>query len=150
MKINEIGKGIQGVSNARNAPEHADQIEKSRTFSRHLTDMGNAQYEEHITKLVGRIFEQGEIVKSKADMKELQKYRQMISELMNETVSNSYVFDKSGTFDSSGRHKIYATIKKINDKLDNMTQGLLDDQSENINLLSQVDDIKGMLVDLFL
>jgi uncharacterized protein YaaR (DUF327 family) len=69
--------------------------------------------------------------------------------LLNETVSNGFVFEKEGKLGVNGRSKIFATIKKINDKLDEMTQQLLEDEKKNINLLDDIDDIRGLLVDMY-
>jgi uncharacterized protein YaaR (DUF327 family) len=45
---------------------------------------------------------------------------------------------------------VYAVVKRINQKLDEMTAEVLREQTDNIRLLSIVDDIRGMLVDLLL
>ena len=55
----------------------------------------------------------------------------------------------SPPFDAKGRRNVMVLIKKVNVMLDEMAQQILQEQSENIRLLEMVDDIRGMLVDIF-
>ena len=118
-------------------------------FKRHLSNESEHVYTEHIKSLISEIEKQGTILCRRADMGELQKYREMITRLMNETVSNGFAFQKEGRIGMNGRNKVFVTIKKINEKLDEMTQKILGDEKTNLNLLNDVDDIRGLLVDMY-
>ena len=130
---------------ARNDMEMAVNENNELHFSRKLTDQVEDIYVGRIQKMVGDIEKQGRVVARRADMAELEKYRGMITSLINETVSNGFAFKKSG-----GRSKVFAVIKKVNDKLDSMTAKVLSDEKDNLNLLDDVDDIRGLLVDMYL
>lgn len=119
-------------------------------FQRQLTSLSQEAYEERIRGLIDNITKQGDLLGKRADIKEFQKYREMVTELLNETVSNSYAFQKNETFDMRGRHKVYAVIKRVNKELDTMASELLNEENNNLRILDQIDDIRGMLVDLFL
>lgn len=121
----------------------------AREFSRQKHDSDAAEYEQYLKALKGRILEQGEIVGKKADIAEFYKYRALISELLNETVSNAYQFSRTSQFDQRGRHKVFALIRKVNVKLDELAAEILKNEAENIKLLSIVDDIRGLIVDLY-
>lgn len=149
MKIREVGTS-QVDANAPHGAAHTKPTDSAVSFKREMTALGAQEYEKHIKQMTDDIFAQGERVAKKADIKELQKYREMITKLLNETVSNSYEFSKSANLDRRGRHRVFATINKINDTLDEMTKDILEGQKDNLNLLNKVDDIRGMLVDLFL
>ena len=84
------------------------------------------------------------------DIGEVQKYRAMITELVKETVSNAYACKTSTAFDANGRRRVFVVVRNINEKLDELTQGVLSGEADNIKLLGMVDDIRGLLVDLFL
>ena len=127
---------------------HKPSLEQS--FTKCISDTGTAQYQKRIAELTEKISRQGQLVTQRADIRELQKYRMMITELLNETVSNSYAFHKENSFDGRGRPRIYAMIRQINEKLDQMTTNILNEQTDQIQLLNCVDDIRGLLVDMFL
>ena len=148
MKIQKVGGAAE---TGTLSSVHAEKTTEVQTaFQRQMTQLGETQHREYIESLASRIFEQGELVAKKADIKELQKYRQMITELLNDAVSNSFEFSKSADLDKRGRHRVFATINKVNAKLDELTQEILEGQKDTLKLLDRVDDIRGMLVDLFL
>ncbi len=149
MKINHVNSA---------AMDHAAKSELSETdaakstglvFKRHLTNESKSAYLGHIEELIADIEKQGVKLGKKADMAEMQKYREMITKLLNETVSNGFAFEKEGKMGFNGRSKIFVIIKKINTKLDDMTQKVLEAEKENINLLDDIDDIRGLLVDMY-
>lgn len=150
MKINNINSVAidQIAKNEIADPEILQSTEL--VFRSQLSKEKNASYLEHVKDLIVQIEAQGERLGKKADMGEMQKYREMITKLLNETVSNGFAFEKEGKLGMNGRSKIFATIKRINKKLDDMTQKLLEDQQKNINLLDDIDDIRGLLVDMYL
>ncbi len=119
-------------------------------FKRQLTSLSNEDYKSHIERLIGRIDEQGKLLGKRADIREFQKYREMITELLGETVSNSYAFNKSGCFDARGRHRVYAVVRKVNASLDDLAGEILKEQSDNLRVLGKIDDIRGLILDLYL
>lgn len=150
MKVTDINKiKSDPKSSLIVSGKHSDPA-PSRSFHRQVTTLQQQQHLEHIEKLQSEIFEQGEVIKKKADIGELQKYRKMISELLNETVSNSFQCVKSDSYSARSGHKLFIVIRKVNDKLDQLTKEILADQTDNLRLLGMVDDIRGLLVDLFL
>ena len=123
---------------------------KELIFRSKLTTETEQVYLKRIEGLVQDIERQGAKLAERADMAEMQKYREMITSLLNETVSNGFAFSKEGKIGVNGRSKIFAMIKTVNDKLDSMTKKILSEEKDNINLLDDVDDIRGLLVDMFL
>lgn len=120
------------------------------SFRAKLTDLQGSQYEKYIENLAGDIVKQGEIVAKHADLREFHKYRELIRRLVDETASNAFSFSKFRKFDGRGRNKTFAIIKRINEKLDEMTQELLKNETDHIALLRSVDDIRGMLLDMLM
>ena len=121
----------------------------AQEFSRRRHDTETAEYQEYLKELQRKIGEQGERVSDKADIAEFYKYRALISELLNEAVSNAYAFSKTSQFDARGRHKVFALIRRVNGKLDELAAEILKNESEHLRLLNLVEDIRGLLVDLY-
>lgn len=150
MKISDIK---HSVSEAQERPAVLDKPAATgagMSFSRQMTTLSEAGYQGYVRDLQERIFKQGERLKQKADINVLQEYRALISELLGEAAGNAYACIKSNVFDAKGRHKVFFVIRSINQKLEELASEILSEQSDNIKLLRMVDDIRGMLVDLFL
>ena len=119
-------------------------------FKSQLSNERQATYLAHIQELIGQIEQQGKQLGKRADMGEMQKYREMITKLINETVSNGFAFEKEGKIGANGRSKVFVTIRQINEKLDAMTKKVLEEEKANLDLLDDIDDIRGLLVDMYL
>ena len=122
----------------------------NQSFQFKMTEMTERAYQQYIDGLRNDIIRQGDVLKQKMDIDEVQKYRAMITELVEETVSNAYACKTSTAFDTNGRRRVFVVIRNINEKLDALTQGVLSGQEDTLKLVSMVDDIRGLLVDLFL
>ena len=149
MKIDPLS--LRGTD-ALNRPgvQEAQGQERMLTFTRQLTQMHEKEYQAHIGTLIEDITKQGKKMSDKADMREVVIYKNMIRELINETVSNGYAFEKSSRFDMRRRNKTFALIKEVSGTLNKMTEDLLRSEAGNVQLLGYVDDIRGMLVDMLL
>lgn len=119
-------------------------------FQRHMRDAHSSEYEEYIEELKNKVQKQGDLLSKRVDMADFQKYRELITQLFQEVASNSYQFCKSDKFDQRGRHKVFTVIRNVNQKLDEIAKMILKEESDNIELLNAVDDVRGMLVDMFL
>lgn len=103
-----------------------------------------------LSTMLEEITQQGEKIKKRMDIKDVRKYRGMIQEFMNEIVSRSHVFSRENSLDRRGRHRVYGIVKMVNETLDELAQELLKDEKDSIAILNSIDEIRGMLLDLFM
>jgi len=149
MKIRNVNSRAMDQITKNEVADPGGLHNKEIVFKSQLSKERSSVYLDHVKDLISQIEEQGKKLGKRADMGEMQKYREMITTLINETVSNGFIFEKEGKIGVNGRSKIFATIKKINKKLDDMTQQLLEDEKKNIDMLDDIDDIRGLLVDMY-
>lgn len=131
-------------------PETTEVESGEKVFRAQYDNLLEQESVEYIEGKMREITELGNKLCEKADMAQLNRYKALIRDLMNYTVSNGYRFSKSGGFDSRGRGKIYGLIKKVNEKLDELTNAFLHEESDNIDIVASVNDIRGLLVDMLL
>lgn len=150
MRIKDVNRAVLDKVGVAPAEEKKGSGGGSHSFQRHLSHVSNEDYEQCINDLAEKIYRQGEVVSKRVDLFEYQKYRELIMELLNDTVSNAYAFFKTNRLDSRGRHKVFAVIRKVNKRLDELAEIILSNEAQNIDMLNIVDDIRGMLVDLLM
>ena len=150
MKVSELKEVVTDNRAQQVLVKKPGGTQAGQSFKFKMTEMNNLAYQQYIDKLKEDIIRQGDVLKQKTDISELQKYRGLITELINETVSNSFACKTTTSFDPSGRRRVFVVIRNINEKLDALTQEVLSDQKDNIKLASTVDDIRGLLVDLLM
>jgi len=149
MKISEI-KNLNRPMPVTQGVERREGGSQKQAFERHMSGIDKNNYMEKLGALSEGIAKQGETVAKRCDIIELKRYREMITEFMNEAVRFAFEFKKQSTLDARGRHRMYALIKRINQKLEELTKKVLEGEADNISLMNSIDEIRGMLVDLLM
>lgn len=104
-------------------------------------------------KLVGMMEEisrQGEKIKKKMDIRDMKKYRSLVKEFMNEVVNRSHEFSRENFLDRRGRHRVYGIIRRVDEALDEIAQELVKEEKDALSILERVDEIRGLLLDIFM
>ena len=127
----------------------ADEVGNS-AFRRTLTDLSQDMYAARIAEMKNEIDEQGKRLADRVDVRELEKYRRLIREFLDEIVSNGYTFSREDAYASRGKHRYIATVKIVDEKLDAIGKEVLKEQADKIEILNKVDDIRGLLLDLMM
>jgi len=123
---------------------------RADSFQARLVKIEGDTQEERIRNLAQIIFEQGEKLGKKVDIRELKKYKQLISAFLEEAVGTSCKFSKESFLDRRGRYRVYATIKRINKEVEELTRQVLSSERDNIKILQKLDDIRGLIMDIFM
>ena len=120
-------------------------------FSRTLHDMSAEAHNARLLQLKKDIEDQADRLVDRVDVREYEKYRRLIREFLDEIVSNGYSFSRENAYTSrGGRHRYIATVETINKKLDELGKEVMSEQSDKIEILGKIDDIRGLLLDLML
>jgi len=112
--------------------------------------MSKEMYAARITEMKDEIDEQGKRLADRVDVRELEKYRRLIREFLDEIVSNGYTFSREDAYASRGRHRYIATVQVVDKKLDELGKEVMKEQADRIEVLNKIDDIRGLLLDLMM
>lgn len=148
MKIRKAGGSFVDTAAPMGRQEVVRGPQEIVPFSRHLNQLDEAQFNAKLAQMVEDISRQGELVAKRADVAEFVRYRELIKRLLDEVVSNGYNFSKKRMFDSRGRSRTFSIVQKVNTRLEEMMQMVLEEEADHITLLQAVNDIRGMLVDI--
>ncbi|RKM53833.1 DUF327 family protein [Butyrivibrio sp. X503] len=111
-----------------------------------LEDTGLA---ERLNMMMQDIVQQGQRISKRNDIKDMQRYRVLIKDFLNEVVSRSHEFSRENFLDRKGRHRVYGIIRQVDDELDALAQELVKDEKDNIGILAKIGQIEGLLLDIF-
>jgi len=98
--------------------------------------------------LIGNISERGKKIARHMDINDLKDYRRMITDFINEVVTNSHEFSRENFLDRRGRHRVYGIVRMINRDLDDLAQELLKTEKDHIAILEMINEIQGLLLDI--
>lgn len=119
-------------------------------FSTTLKKQTSQNMDEALKQMAQDIIKQGERLGEKVDIAELKAYKRMVSEFLEESVRNFAHFSKESFMDRRGRHRLYATVKRINESLEELTKDVLSKEQDHLKIIGRIEDIRGMILDIIL
>ncbi|MDO5292567.1 MAG: YaaR family protein [bacterium] len=117
------------------------------TLVSHIEEEG---LQARLTLMLEEITSQGDRIKKRMDVKDVKRYRSLIQEFMNEVVSRSHQFSRENSLDRRGRHRVYGIVKLVNQAIDELAQELISEEQDSLSILGRIDEIRGMLLDIFM
>ncbi len=143
FKVNEIQQPVP-VQQTQTAQPRDD------TFQFMLaSNIEEAGLAERLNLMMQEITMQGDKIVKRMDVTDMKKYRALIKEFMNEIVNRSHKFSRENFLDRKGRHRVYGIIRLVDEKLDELAQELVKEECDKIAILAKVDEIRGLLLDIF-
>lgn len=149
MKVSDSLNNPAGVKDLPMMDGAKSRPHTGADFGNQLSIACDVSDTQQLEKLAEDITRQGESLASRVDVRELRIYKKLISEFIEAAVWSSKKYSKKSLLDRRGRHKVYAIINSINDELELLTQDVLSGEKDNISLLQRLDDIRGLILDLF-
>jgi uncharacterized protein YaaR (DUF327 family) len=146
MKIDKI-KPSSGVSNNQKAGEikSGDSVVFQEMMNQKREDRQNERFNE----LLDHIDKQGKKLAEKQTIANLIDYKKMVKEFVSEAVDHGLKLEKQGGFRRGGRSKIFKIVKKIDEKLLDLTDEILDNEKKGLDVLSCVGEIQGLLINIY-
>lgn len=145
--INEV-KNTNTV-NKPNAVSSAKQIQRQE-FKSKFEKVKSEQVREQLKNIYDKIAEQSDKIGEKLYLKDLVEYKKLVREFLDVAVNNSHVFSKENFLDRRGRHRVYGIVKNVDRELSSLTTDFLKQEVDRISVIKKLDDIRGMLLDVFM
>lgn len=149
VKIGNTGTPASPFELLRGASEHPRDRELS--FETELAEQqSEGVSHEEMEAMLKKIDEQAARLTRTPTYDELKEYRTLIKEFVSAAVSNMYEVHTSAGWDRMGRQRVYTTVRKIDNKLEEMAEKIRLGQSAQLDVIASHDAIRGMLVDLYM
>ncbi|NLG88402.1 MAG: YaaR family protein [Clostridiaceae bacterium] len=150
MKIDGSNRRTDGLSGRINTGSRKVGEKAPGQFNTYLKRQQSEDRDEMLRKMAQDIIRQGERLSEKVDIAELKAYKRLISEFLEEAVRSFMHFSKESYMDRRGRHRLYATVKKVNEKLEELTKEVLSSERDHLKILGKIEDIRGLILDIIL
>ena len=133
--------------NATTQTQQAQQSGEDFKFTL-MSSIEEAGLSERLSVMMQEITMQGGKLGKHMDVRDMKHYRRLIQEFMNEIVNRSHKFSRENFLDRRGRHRVYGMIKRVNVVLDELAGELIKEEKDTLAILSKVDEIRGLLLDI--
>ena len=143
IKVNDVSK-IQQVEEPTKSVDSGDDSFKF-TLIRNIEEK---DLQEKLNSMMEEITVQGDKISKHMDIKDMKKYRELVKGFLNEVVSRSHEFSRENFLDRRGRHRVYGIVRLVDKNLDDLAGELVKDEKDHLALISKIDDIRGLLLDI--
>ena len=101
-------------------------------------------------QLIAEIEEKGKRLFASKGRKEFEEYKSSVKQFMKRVVHGSFRLEERHGKKKDGKFVVYLTMQKVDEALDNLGQLLLVGQQDSMRIVASLDEIRGMLMDLYL
>ena len=143
IKVNNL----QNIQQTQMQPK-AEQTDDTFKFTL-AGKIADAELAEILSGMMNEIEEEGKKISKKTDIRDMKHYRELIKSFLNEVVTRSHKFSRENFLDKRGRHRVYGMIRLIDQNLDELAEELLKEEKDHLAILSKIDEIRGLLLDIF-
>lgn len=140
MEIKRIGRNSPVVS------EDKRTIGSKKDFSQSFNFAREKKSEEELKKMLEDIKKKGNrlvITKCYADVR---SYKKLIKEYLDSILKHMYTVRKDISF---WQTQYFLTVDTIDEKLQELTEALLNSEKENLDIARTIDEITGLIVDIY-
>jgi len=141
MKVEQVG-----INRNINTIENRGNKQKS-SFNDSFNLENRFKSKEEIESYMKEIKSIGEKVVATQNYSDVVNYKRAIKLYLKSVVDYMYSLNQDSSFWDGNYFK---TVKIVDEKLDSITKELLYDQKDNIDLATKIDEINGLLVDMYL
>ncbi|MGB9809704.1 MAG: YaaR family protein [Caldanaerobacter sp.] len=145
MRVNEV-RPSKVISEVKN--EVSKTYKVGRKFNEAFEKELDKVYKERLSEILSEIDEAADKLKENLNLKDLLRYKKLVKKFLQEATSNMLKYTKKEHVDLRGRKKIYSLVEKVDEELEKLTEEFLK-ESKKIELLKMIDDIRGLLVDIY-
>lgn len=121
-------------------------VNQSKSFSENLSETYKASSKDFLDKSLSKIKDMGDILISTQSYTDIIKYKNMVKNFLSDVLKHNYSLNKKDSFWES---QYFATVNVIDEKLENITKEILSNQTNNIHIASSIDEIQGLLIDVY-
>ncbi|MZK53523.1 YaaR family protein [Clostridium beijerinckii] len=121
-------------------------ISEKKDFSQSFSQERHKKSEEQLKKMIDDIKKRGNRLVTTKTYVDVVMYKKMIREYLESILKFMYETKKDISF---WQTQYFVTVDTVDAKLEELTKALLSDEKDNINIASTIDEIQGMIVDIY-
>ena len=150
MKIQPDKLSHSKSSKMNNIKVDSKKKEIKASFKDKLSEIKHGEIKERLDKLMDIVDEQGKKLKKSLDKKDMLEYKKRVKDFLRLIQKEFVQAKQSFSWDGSGNLKTYTIIEKVDKNLDQLHDLFLKEQSDVLEVVKKIDEIRGLLVDLYI
>lgn len=142
---------VENVKKVNTAKVEAKKIKEESSISfRELMSTRRSEMDvERLNRLIEDIDDQGKILAQSLTVEDLRDYKKKVKEFISEAVKYGLKVQQSRGFNRGGRMRMYKTVQKVDEKLLELADAVINKEEKGLKVLNLVGEIRGLLLDLY-
>ncbi|SHG75909.1 hypothetical protein SAMN05216225_105814 [Ornithinibacillus halophilus] len=124
-------------------------IEGNKSFQNIVQSQANKMQQAELNRLIQDITAQGNKLARFRSFQDLAKFKRLVKGFLKEAVSNGLELENSHSYSFTGSSQKLSVVKVIDEKLIELTEGIMNQEKKSVDLLGLIGEIKGLLVNLY-
>ncbi|MET3683781.1 uncharacterized protein YaaR (DUF327 family) [Alkalibacillus flavidus] len=125
------------------------QLNTKASFQSVVGQESQKMKETELNRLLGDLTKQGEKVAKFRSFPDLGKYKRMVRQFIQEATNYGLELEQSRKWDLNGGNQTLSLVKQVDEKLVQLTDDVLDQEKDSIDVLDVIGEIKGLLMNLY-
>ncbi|MBO8125636.1 MAG: YaaR family protein [Firmicutes bacterium] len=148
MKINNT-RSKKSSSFAASGRIRAQGARKGQvSFAENLHNAHLERAKQDLELLIPQLDEAAHALIESRTLRNLQRYRELVKNFLDKVIRESHQVKEISGF-SGGRHKVMVVVEKVNEALEKLGQEVINNHAGSVHLLEIVDEIRGLLLDMY-
>lgn len=139
MEVSRIGRSSTLSSKNKS-------IKIKKDFSQSFNSQMEKKSEQELKNMFNNIKKKGNRLSITKCYSDVKTYKKMIQEYLESVLRYMYNVKKDISF---WQTQYFITVETIDKKLEELTSLLMNEQKENLNIAATIDDISGLLLDIY-
>lgn len=102
-----------------------------------------------LNKLLGDIEGAGDRLVRSRTFKDLAKFKSLVKKFVKEAVDFGMDLKQSQSWNQYGQSRPLKTVETIDERLVQLTEDVMNKENDSLNILGQIGEIKGLLINLY-
>ena len=137
---------IRSIQPSRNIGVKDKTVSERSDFSESFMKSYKSATKEELESYIKDIKKKGnKLILSKSYI-DVKNYKSTIKNYLKAVVDYTYILNKNIGF---WENQYYSTVETINEQLESLTNELLSEEKENLDISSTIDTIQGLLIDIY-
>ncbi|GEK35415.1 YaaR family protein [Kurthia sibirica] len=118
-------------------------------FGNLVVAQGQKMQTDQIAKLLGDISSAGDRIARSRNLRDMAKFKMLVKRFLKEAVSNGMELKQSHTWNRFGESRRLKIVDTIDQKLVELTEDMLNEEKNSVDLLAKIGELKGLLINLY-
>ncbi|ABI67400.1 YaaR family protein [Syntrophomonas wolfei] len=149
MKIERGKKELRGFSLLGKADSREIRRGNASSFEQELSQKREAESQLRMQEILKKLDKLGEQLKHKVNLNDLMLYKKLIRNFLQEATAKAYLLQKERGRNRRGR-TVLTTISIVDQEVEQLINDFIGKKKEAVDILTTLDKIRGMLVDLMI